>query len=932
MTTAPPKTSLKTTGFAIAALHTLPMLVLACVVAALGFKALDDDDDDLVRSILISVVVLCPLFSMLASGLTIAAFQHVRRVVDANSNLALLQSNYAPFSECELLEITSHPSYEPTYFSDLFILGTSVIILDCFARELALYVPKNVIKKIRRKRAGSVISRSTPAGTVSLAVDTSCSSDEESPRSRRVTPQQQPTRRSNSYEMSQESPVHHDSMKTKQATVMVVHIEGGFADFIETEHAKILFTVMNYMLSLFRQHDGEVINFSFRSYTVLFPPGRSNPLGQNSACACALEVSSYLDKRFSVVSGPQPRWGIALTSGAVMCGDMGDEYQRAAVIHGFPVSLALDLVRLNFQLGTRTILSEHVFDTVQSQVTAVLVDYVPGNTEHNTIAVYELRGFREELDNIEMEIQSAAMTAYNEGFSRLRIGAFSEAAAKFQEYLESNEDDKQGKRLMALCNLFHDPYAVEIAALPPIYHRRQCNWMDLEGIQVPMRSPFSPGEADISPEARRHTALSPNNKSFRAFARGSIFNNNNHAHVHTSGDDNPPAEGRMRSMSLQVVRLLKKEISQAQHGVTSPGEKPDGRADDSMSVCGSLMSMASTGGNRGDRTTFEQLATIKTEFLDRDSGRWKRSDRVLGKGAFGEVYMGMRATDGLLVAMKTLPIPRKLCDKMGLTAANSRRVRRDPNAEIQRELDALIEEVTLLSDVEHANVVSCHSTAVVGTFVVIIMEYVAGGSLMDIVKSFKTLPVPSVQRYTTDVLSGLAFLHANGIIHRDVKPHNVLLAVDGTAKLSDFGAAVHQSKIKGNTVVGTPQYIAPEQAKGAAVLASDIWSLGIMVVQLLVGELPYTFEQGNFNAVRFMRQLAYEESISPEIPEILPPVARDFVSQCLKRDPSERATASDLLQHAFLHTDFFQDDEKGIDAGTGTDACSELDEALRDRL
>eukprot|EP00760_Papus_ankaliazontas_P000016 PhM_4_TR10009/c1_g1_i7/m.90316 len=766
--------SLKTTGFAIAALHTLPMLVLACVVAALGFKALDDDDDDLVRSILISVVVLCPLFSMLASGLTIAAFQHVRRVVDANSNLALLQSNYAPFSECELLEITSHPSYEPTYFSDLFILGTSVIILDCFARELALYVPKNVIKKIRRKRAGSVISRSTPAGTVSLAVDTSCSSDEESPRSRRVTPQQQPTRRSNSYEMSQESPVHHDSMKTKQATVMVVHIEGGFADFIETEHAKILFTVMNYMLSLFRQHDGEVINFSFRSYTVLFPPGRSNPLGQNSACACALEVSSYLDKRFSVVSGPQPRWGIALTSGAVMCGDMGDEYQRAAVIHGFPVSLALDLVRLNFQLGTRTILSEHVFDTVQSQVTAVLVDYVPGNTEHNTIAVYELRGFREELDNIEMEIQSAAMTAYNEGFSRLRIGAFSEAAAKFQEYLESNEDDKQGKRLMALSKLFSNEVGRSVARLPGIYHRRRENWAPYEDIDISSTTTHHNDDVTSetsAPMARRESmARSPRARN----TRQSICS------------EAEAPEGRMRSMSLRVVRMLRKEISQAQTGaVPESGEKPDGRADDSMSVCGSLMSMASAGGNRGDRTTFEQLATIKTEFLDRDSGRWKRSDRVLGKGAFGEVYMGMRATDGLLVAMKTLPIPRKLCDKMGLTAANSRRVRRDPNAEIQRELDALIEEVTLLSDVEHANVVSCHSTAVVGTFVVIIMEYVAGGSLMDIVKSFKTLPVPSVQRYTTDVLSGLAFLHANGIIHRDVKPHNVLLAVDGTAKLSD---------------------------------------------------------------------------------------------------------------------------------------------------
>jgi len=375
---------------------------------------------------------------------------------------------------------------------------------------------------------------------------------------------------------------------------------------------------------------------------------------------------------------------------------------------------------------------------------------------------------------------------------------------------------------------------------------------------------------------------------------------------------------RAAAAAVSVAASLKKEIDRAQErGDDLQKEDKDTR---SISVCGSINTGANRDGDDGVKVA------IKTEFVDRDGGKWKRSDKVLGKGAFGEVWLGMRATDGKLVAMKTLRIPRKLADKLGISQNKSRRMK-DPNAEVQKELDALLGEVALLSDHEHPNLTTSMTSCVVGMYVVLIMEYVSGGSLADLLKHFRSIPIPSVQCYTKDMCTGLAYMHENGMIHRDIKPHNVLLMVDGTCKLTDFGASIKAEDIKTKEVVGTAQYIAPEQAKGQATFVSDVWSLGITVIQLLVGELPYTWE-GDFNPVRFMRQLSYETNgvfeISPKIPDVLPKYARDFVEKCLDRDITKRWSARELLAHPFLHADINDKgmrprEEEIFDVGAGDD-------------
>ena len=213
----------------------------------------------------------------------------------------------------------------------------------------------------------------------------------------------------------------------------------------------------------------------------------------------------------------------------------------------------------------------------------------------------------------------------------------------------------------------------------------------------------------------------------------------------------------------------------------------------------------------------------------------------------------------------------------------------------QERLTSLLREVALLCKLRHPNIVSCFGCAVVGenvinnttlppmhhnppTHVIMCMEYVSGGSLADLLSSFGPAPLPisSVRRFLRDCLKALGYLHQHYIVHRDVKPGNVLLHVDGSCKLSDFGTSVrippahssHRSNSRpdekgdvhgraskpdtpqiksGNSkdpgvVVGTPLYMSPEQATGLVEHlspASDLWSLGIMAVVLLSAENPY---------------------------------------------------------------------------------------------
>ncbi|KAH7444813.1 hypothetical protein KP509_02G092900 [Ceratopteris richardii] len=182
----------------------------------------------------------------------------------------------------------------------------------------------------------------------------------------------------------------------------------------------------------------------------------------------------------------------------------------------------------------------------------------------------------------------------------------------------------------------------------------------------------------------------------------------------------------------------------------------------------------------------------------------------------------------------------------------------------------------------------------------IFLEYMEGGSLAErLGRSGGKFPDEALAaHYTRAILHGLDYLHSNGIVHCDIKPKNILIGTSGT-KIGDFGSARrvgHESSMDG-MLRGTPLYMAPEVVQGLEQgPPSDIWSLGCTLVHMLEGQAPWAHIQclpalflkiGNSNE-------------APPLPENISAEARDFLLQCLQRDPKLRPTAAHLLRHPFL--------------------------------
>src|SRR5512133_2856070 len=179
----------------------------------------------------------------------------------------------------------------------------------------------------------------------------------------------------------------------------------------------------------------------------------------------------------------------------------------------------------------------------------------------------------------------------------------------------------------------------------------------------------------------------------------------------------------------------------------------------------------------------------------------------------------------------------------------------------------------------------------------IVFEYVDGQNLKDLVERVGPLPEQDAVRLALQIARALGFAHDNGLVHRDVKPQNVLLNGDGQAKVTDFGIA-RSLDVKGGltqtgTVMGTSDYIAPEQARGSRVDAqSDIYSLGAVLYELLTGEVP--FPGDNFVAVAMQHINQPPPSVRERRPE-LSPCVDEVVRRAMAKEPRDRFRSMDEL-------------------------------------
>lgn len=199
-----------------------------------------------------------------------------------------------------------------------------------------------------------------------------------------------------------------------------------------------------------------------------------------------------------------------------------------------------------------------------------------------------------------------------------------------------------------------------------------------------------------------------------------------------------------------------------------------------------------------------------------------RLDALLGEGAMGVVYRARRLDDGSLVALKVL--------RPTLIDSDTYRQR-------------FVREAQIAQDVRHQRLVPVVDAGEAGHVMYLAMEHVDGSSLDDVLAAEGRLDVPRTLAAIADVASGLDALHARGLVHRDVKPSNILIDGDGHALLTDFGLArgpAHTVLTRPGQLIGTPHYLAPEVITGgSAEPVSDVYALGCVAYACLVGEPPF---------------------------------------------------------------------------------------------
>jgi len=265
------------------------------------------------------------------------------------------------------------------------------------------------------------------------------------------------------------------------------------------------------------------------------------------------------------------------------------------------------------------------------------------------------------------------------------------------------------------------------------------------------------------------------------------------------------------------------------------------------------------------------------ELVSRDDPNKLYSDvKKIGEGAAGEVFSAVAAKNGQNVAIK----------KMALNADSSK---------------LIVTEICIMKTSKHPNIVEYWDSYRVGEQLWVVMEFMGGGCLTDILDQYESVELSEAQiaLICKETLKALVYIHSLHRIHRDIKSDNILLGDNGEVKIADFGYAAQltATQQKRATVVGTPYWMAPELIRGHLYgVKVDCWSTGILLMEMAEGEPPYM----EYPPLRALFMIT-----TKGIPDLKDAAKwsdelRDFLAKCLTKEVDARPDAKTLLGHPFL--------------------------------
>lgn len=255
--------------------------------------------------------------------------------------------------------------------------------------------------------------------------------------------------------------------------------------------------------------------------------------------------------------------------------------------------------------------------------------------------------------------------------------------------------------------------------------------------------------------------------------------------------------------------------------------------------------------------------------------------KQIGKGSHGKVFLAKDKFTGNQVALKVV------------------------DAITEADFNNIKEESNLLFSCDHPNITKCSGILYENNRMFIQMEYMDFGPLSKFIKYKKNIIEKICAYITCQILKGLVYLHkGKHIVHRDMKPSNLLLNSEGEVKIADFGVSgqVKATNDHKKTWIGTALYMSPERIEGKKYdNTSDIWSLGLIVWECAVGHFPYFDKensQGKLDILK-LRSMVVEGDI-PRFPDFFSDNLKDFLSKCLQKDMTKRAKSFELIEHPFV--------------------------------